>query len=150
MIVAARLERAIEIDLADLAAQRRLRELDDREAIVRDAVRGAAGIEHLQIQHAVDADLHVVLGDADLLGNIERLFLEGVPVGDAFDERKQDVKPGLDRAAVAAESLDDEGALLRHDDGGLHQDDDDEHDDRQARRTALFPLRFSVFCVIRR
>ena len=72
LILAALLERAVELDLADLAAQRRLRELRDREGIVRDAVRRARGIHHLQIQHAVDADLHVVLRDADLLGDVDR------------------------------------------------------------------------------
>ncbi len=120
------LEGAVELDLADLAAQRRLRELDDREAVVGDAVGGLARIEHLQVEHAVDADLHVVARDADLLGDVHRLFLEVVLVGDAVEEGLQDVEPGLDRAVVAAERLDDEGALLGHDDRGLRDDDDDD------------------------
>src|SRR5688572_7536420 len=120
------LEGAVELDLADLAAQRRLRELNDREAVVGDAVGGLARIEHLHVEHAIDADLHVVARDADLLGNVHRLFLEVVLVGDAVEEGLQDVKPGLDRAAVAAEGLDHECALLRHDDRGLRNDDDDD------------------------
>jgi hypothetical protein len=50
-------------------------------------------IEHLHVQHRVDAHLHVVAGDADLLGDVERVFLEAVPVGDSLEERHQDVKP---------------------------------------------------------
>ena len=64
--------------------------------------------------------------NADLLGDIDRLFLEAVPVSDALDEWNENVKAGLDRAAVAAEALDHEGALLRDDGGRLG-----EHDDRQ-------------------
>ena len=74
--VRALLERAVELDLADLAAQRGLRELDDREAVVGDAVGRALRVEHLQVQHAVDADLHVVARDADLLRDVDRLLLE--------------------------------------------------------------------------
>ena len=75
-------------------------------------------IEHLHVQHRVDTHLDVVARDADLLGDVERLFLEAVPVGNALDERNQDVKPGLQRAAVLAEILDHVRALLRHDGRG--------------------------------
>jgi hypothetical protein len=129
---AARLECTVEVDLADLAAQRRLRELNDREAVVGDAVRSAAGIQHLQVQHAVDAHLDVVPGDADLFGDIERFLLERVPVRDALGERYQDVKARLDRAAESTERFDDECTLLRHHDCSLHQHDEDEHDDGQG------------------
>ncbi len=122
-------EGAVELDLADLAAERRLRELDDREAVVGDAVGCLAGLQHLQIQHSVHADLHVVPGDADLLRDVHRLFLQVVLVGDALDERDEDMKARLDRAAVAAEILDDKRALLRHDNGGLRDDDDREQRD---------------------
>src|SRR5262249_46378280 len=128
---AARLERAIEIDLADLATERRLRELDDRELVARDAVRRLAGVQDLQIENAVDPDLHVVLGDADLLRDIDRVFLEAVLVGDALDEGQEDVNPRLQRAAVFAEIFDDVRALLRHDGGGLRDDDDDQNRDDQ-------------------
>src|SRR5690606_40085584 len=103
----ARFEGAVQVDLADLATQRRLRELHDREAIVGDAIGRHARIEHLQVQHAVDADLHVVLRDADLLRNVERLLLEVVLVCDALEERYEDVKARLQSTAVAAEGLDD-------------------------------------------
>ena len=52
-----------------------------------------------------------------------------VPVGDALDERDQDVEAGLERAAVLAEVLDHEGGLLRHHDrGARHGDDRQQHD----------------------
>ena len=117
--VGALLERAVEVDLADLAAQRRLRELRDGEQVVLDAVGGALRVEDLEVEHAVDADLDVVAGDADLLRDVERRFLERVLVADDVDERHQDVEAGVERAGVPAEPLDDEGALLRDDDGRL-------------------------------
>src|SRR4029079_15790740 len=94
-------------------------------------IRGAARIQYLHVQHAIDADLHVVLGDADLLGNIERFFLQVVFVGDALDERDEDVKPRLDRAAVTPERLDDERTLLGNHDRRLHQHEEDQHHDGQ-------------------
>ena len=55
------------------------------------------------------------------------------------DERHQDVEAGVQRAAVAAEPLDDVRALLRHDDRRLGDDDEDEqgedHDDDQQADT---------------
>src|SRR5690606_17989554 len=90
----------------------------------------ANGIENAQVEHAVDADLDVVLRDAHLLGNVDRLFLQRVLVRDALDERNENVKAGLQRAAVLAEHLDDVGALLRHDDRGLRNHDD--HEDREC------------------
>ena len=66
---------SVEFDLADFAAQRGLGELNDGEAEVADAVRRAFGAEHFHVEHAVDADLHVIAGDTDLLGNIDGDFL---------------------------------------------------------------------------
>jgi len=70
------LQRLVELHLADLASQRRLRELHDRGDEVRGPVGGQARVGHLVIDQAVDRELGVVLGDADLLGDIERHFLE--------------------------------------------------------------------------
>src|SRR5690606_34196769 len=86
-----------------------------------------ARIQHLQIQHAIDADLHVVLGYADLLGNIQRLFLQRMAIGNALDEGNQDMEAGLDGAAVTPQVLHDIGASLWHHHGSLHQDDDHQH-----------------------
>ena len=88
-----------------------------------------SGIEHLQIQHAVDLHLHVVARDADLRRDIERRFLQRVPVADDVDKRHQDVKSGVEHAGIPAQPFDDERTLLRHDDRGLPQHDD--HDERE-------------------
>src|SRR6185503_3413360 len=131
------LERAVELDLADLAAQRRLRELRDRELVVRDAVRRARRIEDLHVQDAVDADLDVIPRDADLLRDVDRHLLQAVLVGDALHERREDVEPGLQRAAVFAPQLDDVRALLRYDDRRLRQEEDREHRDRHTPNQCL-------------
>ena len=47
------LERSIQLDLAEFAAQRSLCQLRNAEGIVADAVGGAFGIENFQIEHAV-------------------------------------------------------------------------------------------------
>ena len=60
------LEGPVELHLADHAAQRRLRELRDRDDVVRRAVGREPRIGHLEVQDAVDLQLRVVLGDADL------------------------------------------------------------------------------------
>ena len=110
---------------------------DDREEVVGDAVRRALGVQHLQVQHAVDADLHVVARDADLLGDVDRLLLERVPVADHVDERHQDVEAGVERAGELAQALDDVGALLRHDDRRLRDDDDDQERARRRQTVAV-------------
>ena len=131
------LERLVQIDLADLAAQRRLRELADREHVVGDAVRRALRIQHLQVEDAVDADLHVVARDADLRRDVDGDLLERVAVADDIDERQQHVKARAQRAVKPAEALDDVRALLRHDDRRLR--DDDEHEQGEDEETTRRP-----------
>ena len=86
-------------------------------------------IHHLHVQHRVDAHLHVVAGDADLFGDVDRDFLEAVPVGDPLHERHENMKPGRQRAAVLAQVLDHVGALLRHHRRGLGNHNDDQYGD---------------------
>ena len=102
------LEGAVEVDLADLAAQRRLGELRDREHVVGDAVRGAFGVEHLEVEHAVDLHLDVVARDADLRGDVGGGFLQRVAIADDVDERNEDVETGAERGVEAAQPLDDD------------------------------------------
>ena len=94
-------------------------------------------IQHLHVEHRIDAHLHVVARDADLFRDVDRDFLEAVPVGHSLDEWNQNVEAGLQRAAVLAQILDDVGALLRHHRGGLRQHDHHDHgyhDERVAER----------------
>ena len=67
-------ERTIEIDLADLRTQCRLCELRDGEHIIPDAIGSAARVEHLHVKDAVNTDLHVVLRNTDLFGDVCRLL----------------------------------------------------------------------------
>src|SRR5882757_8467431 len=129
---AARLEGAVEFDLADLAAQRGLRQLRNGEPEIGDAVRGEMRIHHLHVEHRIDAHLDVVAGDADLLGDIDRDFLETMPVRDLLDEWNEDMEAGLEGAAVLAQVLDHECTLLRHHRRGLRHDDDDDNRNRNS------------------
>src|SRR4029453_13209871 len=124
-------EGAVQLDLADLAAQGGLSELRDRKAVIRDAVGSFAGVEHLEIKHAVNPHLHIVPRDADLLRDIDGFLLQVVLVGDALHERHEDMEARMNGAAVAPEIFDDIGALLRNDRGGLRDDDDDQDRDHQ-------------------
>jgi hypothetical protein len=86
------LERPVEIDLPDLAAEVRLGELRDREQVVGHPVRRALGVHHLEVEDSVDADLDVVARDADLLRDVDRALLEGMLVADDVEEGEQDVE----------------------------------------------------------
>ena len=129
--VASLLERLVQFDLADLATQRRLRELGDGEQVFPDSIGSLAGVHHLQVEHAVHADLDVVRGDTDLLLDVDGLFLEGVAVGDAFEERDENVESRRQRSRVPAQVFDDVGVLLRHNYRRL--DNDDNGDQGQKR-----------------
>jgi hypothetical protein len=102
--VVAFLEGAVEFELADHRAQRGLRQLRDRHDIVGRTVRGAHRIGHLEVQHAVDRELRVVLADADLAGHIQRDLLERMLVGDPVDEGDQEVQAGRQRTVVLADA----------------------------------------------
>jgi len=126
------LERPVEVDLADLAPERRLRELTDREEEVADAVRRSLGVHHFHVEDAVHVHLDVVLRDADLLRNVGCRLLQRMAVADRVEERDQHVEAGFERRAIAPESLDDEGTLLRHHDGRSR--DDKERQPRQHQK----------------
>ena len=57
-------------------------------------------IHHLHVQHRIHAHLHIVAGDADLFGNIDRDFLEAVLVGDPLHERHENMKTGRQGTTV--------------------------------------------------
>ena len=127
----------VELDLADLAAQIGLRKLRDRVVVVGDSVRGTLRIEDLEVQNAVDRDLHVVLRDANLLGHVDRALLQRMPVANAVEERPQDVKTRLQRAVVTAKPLHDPRLLLRNDarDARYHDHREDRDDDCYEKAT---------------
>ena len=73
-------------------------------------------------------------------------------VGDAVEERHQDVEARIQRAAVLAETLDDVRGLLRDDDGGLEDrhEDDERHDakkyESRTHQLISFTLNVRLFC----
>jgi hypothetical protein len=62
-------------------------------------------IEDLHIEDGVDTHLHIVPRNADLLGHVEGLFLQAVPVGNTLYEWNEDMKSRMQCAAVLAEIL---------------------------------------------
>ena len=130
------LERAVELHPSDHAAQRRLRELRNCHLEVARAVGGELGVGDLEVEDAVDLQLRIVLGDADLRRHVERNFAQVVLVRDAIDERDHEIEAGLQHGVEAPESLDDERMLLRHHANRLrnHDERDDEQRDGEQRR----------------
>jgi len=109
---------------------RGLRELDGGEPVVVDAVGGELGIDDLHIKDAVDLDRDVVLRDALLRRDVDRLLFERVLVGDPVEQRHQHVEAGLERRRVLPQPLDDVGLLLRND--ADHPHEDDGHENQQG------------------
>ena len=70
--------------------------------VVGRAVRREPRIGHLEVQDAVDLQLRVVLGDADLRRHVERRLAQVVPVGDAVDERHDEIEAGREHARGSA------------------------------------------------
>src|ERR1019366_1356851 len=131
------LERSVELHLADHRAQQRLRQLGDREDVVRRAVARAHRVGDLEVDDSVDLQLRVVARDADLTRHVERHFLQRMLVGDALDEGHDEAEARRQRPIVLAQPLDDPGVLLRHDLESLEDEDycddgDDEGDFHEA------------------
>ena len=92
------------------------------EMIVADPIGGTLGIEHLEVEDAVDCHLHVITRDADLFRDVDGGFFERMFISDPVDEWQENMKPRIQRVGILAESLDHVGTLLGHDDGGLGDD----------------------------
>jgi hypothetical protein len=120
----AALERLVELHLADLAAQGRLRELRDGEHVVGRPIAREPRIDHLVVDDPVHGELRVVARDADLLRDVERHFLQRMLVRDAVEERHDQVQARLEHAVELAQALDHPRVLLRDDAHAL----EDEHD----------------------
>ena len=129
-------EGPVELHPTDHAAQRGLRELRDRHLEVARAIGRELGVRHLEVEDAVDLQLRVVLRDADLAGNVEWNLAQVVLVGDAIDERDDEIESGLQHRVETPEPFDHQRVLLRHDADRTRDDDhsDDEEGDREQRR----------------
>ena len=120
---AALLERAIKIDLANLGSQRSLGQLRDGEHIVADSIGSTLRVKHLQVQNAVNANLYIIPCDADLLGNVSRLFFQCVLVGNLVEKRPKQMESGVECLAELAQSFDHVCVLLRNHNRNLEDDD---------------------------
>jgi hypothetical protein len=70
--------------------------------------------EYLDVEHPVDQNVDIVLGDSGLVRNGNGLLLQGMHVGNPIDERNQEMDPRRQSLHVLAESLDHIRLLLRH------------------------------------
>ena len=74
--------------------------------------RGGGLVANLDVDHAIDLNEDVVLGDGGQVGDGDGLLLERVHVGDAVNRRDQQVNPGAKGPDVLAESFDHKRLLL--------------------------------------
>ncbi len=118
----------LEVHRADDVAQRGDGELLDRLDVAGDLVGGRPRVGDLVVDHRVDVDHQVVLGDHRLRRERHDLLAQVDPVADPVDERDHDVQAGVERPGVAAEALHDRGAGLRDDLNRLDQRDEGHHD----------------------
>ena len=102
-----------------------LRQLRNGEHVIADAIGCTGRIEDLHVQNTIYTNLHVVVGDTNLLGNVDGLFLENVPVRNSVDERKQNMEAGIELSIEFTEPLNNVCVLLRHNYSRLEEDDDD-------------------------
>ena len=139
-------ERLVEFHFADDVAQRRARQGLDGVREVLHRVRGLLRIGDAVIEHRVDVDGDVVLGDDRLAGEVQHLFAQVDAAGGAgddapfaadvarevvhmdmarhLDERNEDVEAGAGNAVKPAEALDEEHLRLANDLQGLRADED--------------------------
>ena len=80
-------------------------------------------IQDLHVKHRVDTNLDIIPRNTDLFGDVECLFLQAVPIGNAVDERDQNMETSVERAAVLAEIFDYVRALLWNDGRGARDHD---------------------------
>ena len=80
-----------------------------------------------EVDDGVDPDDEVVLGDHGLGRERDDLLAQVDQRLDAIDERDDQRQPGVERARVAPEPLDDPGPRLRHDPHARRRDDEQEH-----------------------
>mmetsp|Transcript_40114 Transcript_40114/g.106415 ORF Transcript_40114/g.106415 Transcript_40114/m.106415 type:complete len:298 (-) Transcript_40114:3-896(-) len=113
----------------DLGSHRCLCKLLNGEEWLVHSVGRLVRIDDTQVENAIDADRHVVPGDRLLIGDQHRLLFEGVHVGNAVDERQQEVDARVQDLLEFSKSFDDPRQLLWH-------DHDTEVPPRVDRRTA--------------
>ncbi len=108
--------------------------MDGGKPVIVDPVGRELGVDDLHVEDAIDLDRDVILRDALLRRDVDRLLLERVPVGHPVEERHEHVETCFERRRVLAQPLDDIGLLLRHD--ADHSRKDDDRKDKQRDQDA--------------
>src|SRR5690606_7257686 len=108
-------EGLLQVHRADDVTHRGHGELLDGLNVVGDLVGGGAGVGHLEVQHRVDLDDEVVLGDHGLGPEADDLLAQVDHRVDAVDVRDDEVQARLEGAMVATEPFHVPGAGLGHD-----------------------------------
>jgi hypothetical protein len=116
-------ERSVEIYLADFTTQRSLSKLRNREHVISDSVGCSARIQDLHVQHTVNTNLNVVLGNTDLLVDIRGLLFQRMFIGDTVQKRKKNVEARIQCFAVLTQTFNNKSVLLRHDHCCLEHND---------------------------
>ncbi|GMR52393.1 hypothetical protein PMAYCL1PPCAC_22588, partial [Pristionchus mayeri] len=69
-------------------------------------------VEDLEVQYAIQLELHVVESDSALWLDVDRLFLERLHILDLIDAGNQPIQSGLEDFVESAHSLDHPCFLL--------------------------------------
>ena len=104
----------VQLQLADHAAQRGLRQLGDGHDVVARAIAGPHGVGDLKVQNAIHLQLGVVAGNTNLAGHIQWNFFQAVLVRNPIDKRNDEVHSRGQGAGVFAQPLPNPSVLLGH------------------------------------
>ena len=104
----------IKFHFTDGRTQRGLRQLRNSGDVIAGSVRGQHRIRNLEIQHTVDLQLRIVLGNTDLTRQIQRHFLQHMSIGDTVDKGHHDIQPRQQSGMKFTQALDHPGVLLRY------------------------------------
>src|SRR5690606_34027386 len=134
-------ERALQVHRADDVPQRGHGQLLDGLDVVGDLVGGRARVGDLEVEHGVDLDDQVVLGDHRLRAQGDDLLTQVDHRVDAVDVRDDEVQPGFERTVITAEPFHVARSRLGHDahrsQHGEHREQYDE-DPYQQQRIHIF------------
>ena len=134
----ARGQRRVELKLADHGADIGHRQGGERLGHRLDLIGRLLRLHDAEINHPIDGDGGVVLGDDGLLGDVLDLFLDVQFAPDPIHIGDDEVQPGMEQAGEGAEALDRPHLALRHRFGaGEHRDHDEhQHHDPENTETA--------------
>src|SRR4029453_10666222 len=97
--------------------------------VVGDFIGSRPGVRYLEVDHGVDRNHEVVLGNDWLRREGHHLLTEVEQRQEPVDERNQDGETRVERALVLAEAFNDAGTCLRDDPYRADQHDDDKNDE---------------------